>query len=253
MFIPAPPPPAIVAQAPATPRDAAAPSPRAAVGGFANHLLDAIAVNARRAAGYARQSAGRSWPLSVRLIAAEALLVPTAWGFDGWGESFRARGVVPVTNDFAPMTGVPEADRPVTPFRLPAARVWGEVATDVAFYGEVIRQAAADRDFRLVCQACEGIVAVLDRLQTAEGLPMPMTRHVVESIGYGAAHAVAYGRVSQGATDGLYAQFLGFQAQGIGAGIALDRDAASLHADGVGFLLNDLPPIPFREAWEAVK
>ncbi len=242
----------IVAVAP--PVDAiAAPVHQAETGGFVGHLIDAIGVNSGRARHYARLSEGRTWPLSLRLIGAEALLVPAAWVFDLWGGAFHGEGWPAVAGDFASMQAIPAAERPFAGFRPPPPGVWTDLADEVAFYGRVIQAATAEQDFRLVCMACEALMDTIDRLSTTHGLPLPMSRHVVESLGFAAVHALDLGRQSRGATNGLYASFLGFQAMGIQAGIDLDQAALPVHADGVPILVNDLPHIPFREAWEALR
>jgi hypothetical protein len=221
--------------------------------GFVVHLLEAIALNASRARTYARQSQGRSWWLSCRLITVETLLIPVAWSFDLWGGSFQAKGMPAVAGDFASMQAAAASDRPLSPIRQPQPAVWRDLADDLAFYGQVIQRATEARDFRLVCQACDALLDSADRLQTSHGLPLPMTRHVLESVGYGAVHALELQDRSAGATDGLYASFLGLQAMGLQPGLDFDRAALPVQADGVGFLVNDLPPIPFREAWAAYR
>jgi hypothetical protein len=251
---PSPPPAYVCAQASTDGSPAALTAgPRDGHSGFTIHLIDAIGVNVRRARLYARQSQGRSWSLTIRLIAAEAVLIPTAWAFDLWGGAFYSQGLPAVTGDFVSMRALPAGDRPLGSFQNPPAHVWRDLEADVTFYGDVIRTATVATDFRLVCQACEALLDSIDRLRSAYGLPLPMTRHVVESLGYGAVHALAFAKRANGATDGLYSQFLGLQAMGIAAGVAIDRDALPVHADGIGILVNDLPHIPFREEWQAIR
>jgi hypothetical protein len=78
-----------------------------------------------------------------------------------------------------------------------------------------------------------------------------MSRHIVESIGLGAVNALHYDRQSQGGTLKLSRDLVRLQALSLFSTTFYDRMAQRHQARGVGILVNDVPPIPFRTAWQA--
>ena len=56
------------------------------------HILEAIGINVSRAWTYARQSKGKSIPVSLLLVFSELMVLPSALFFDLWGMIFNRRG-----------------------------------------------------------------------------------------------------------------------------------------------------------------
>ena len=57
------------------------------------HILEAIGINVSRAWSYARQSKGKSIPVSLLLVFSELMVLPSALFFDLWGMIFNRRGL----------------------------------------------------------------------------------------------------------------------------------------------------------------
>ena len=77
------------------------------------HILEAIGINVSRAWSYARQSKGKSIPVSLLLVFSELMVLPSALFFDLWGMIFNRRGYGIVRDDFVPMSLIrPQDSRP---------------------------------------------------------------------------------------------------------------------------------------------
>ena len=88
------------------------------------HILEAIGINVSRAWSYARQSKGKSIPVSLLLVFSELMVLPSALFFDLWGMIFNRRGYGIVRDDFVPMSLIrPQDSRQLVP-RLPPMSRW---------------------------------------------------------------------------------------------------------------------------------
>ena len=78
-----------------------------------------------------------------------------------------------------------------------------------------------------------------------------MTKHLVESLGLAAMNALDYAERSGGETLKLSRTFIRFQGLGLLGSVGIDRKAQAFHQQGIGIVVNDVPPIPFAERWKA--
>jgi hypothetical protein len=74
---------------------------------------------------------------------------------------------------------------------------------------------------------------------------------VLESIGMAACNAIMYAEQSDGRTVLLSKAFLVFQILGLRVSVGIDKKSQACHALGAGIVENDIPGIPFEEAWRA--
>ena len=75
------------------------------------HILEAIGINVSRAWSYARQSKGKSIPVSLLLVFSELMVLPSALFFDLWGMIFNRRGYGITRDDFVPSLIRPQDSR----------------------------------------------------------------------------------------------------------------------------------------------
>ncbi|MBC7542547.1 MAG: hypothetical protein H7338_07445 [Candidatus Sericytochromatia bacterium] len=219
--------------------------------GFVRHLTDAIAVNLSRAPQYARQSGGASWWITFRLVAAEVLVLPAALYFDASSRPFLDRGIGVVFGDFTSMTTINPAAQPLVHRGTLRPAAFRALHQEIDFYRGMIERAAAAKDFRLAAEACHELMGTIEHFERVEGTGLAMTRHIVASVGLSAVHALSANRQSRGETDNLYSAFVGFQSIGLQAGADLDCAVQPINRQGIGIITNDVPLIPFDDAWAA--
>ncbi len=212
---------------------------------FRAHLLEAIALNRARREIYAAATHGRSWRLSTRLIRLEQASLPVAAWLDSQAHPFNAAGIPIVTDDFVSMDGVRPADAPPPLRGVAAPQVARGVRRALRAHGRAIARAARQgrfADCAALARACLGAIDAAERASCAH---FAMSRHVVESVGLAAHNAERYRRQSGGATDALARDLVVVQALALYLPVPLDRAAQPFHREGVGLLVNDVPPIPF--------
>ena len=82
---------------------------------------------------------------------------------------------------------------------------------------------------------------------------LALTAHVLESAGVSAANGLAYAEASAGGSLPLSRRFVEGQILLLPGALVLDGLAGPVHARGVPIFIDDVPPVPFREALAALE
>jgi len=224
------------------------PEPEPEPYGFRAHLDEAIALNLERMPLYGDMTDGASLELSELLIASERLLLDLAEDFDTRAAPFQAQGIPIVAADFVSMEDIGE---PTDPPRW--AGPWTDaLEADLERALAGLNDAEAD-DFEGVCVEARSALWAIDDLEGEHEVHLAMTRHVVESAAYAALHAIDYAEASNGDTVSLSTDLVAIQLDALPWRLheALDQRATTIHREGAGILVNDLPHIPFLEEYAA--
>lgn len=220
-------------------------------GAFTVHLLDAIAINKQRRPIYASLTQGQSRKLSSALIWFERLCLPVSVWIDHRARPFNAQGIQIVHDDFIDMAGVVPADtRPKFTGRASKEELQ-LVRRNLSDLHSKLANAMRSYDFEAAAGACEWALDEIEDLERSTAAHHAMSRHIVESIGLAAVNALRYDRQSQGQTLKLSRDLVRLQALSLCSTTYYDSMAQRLHGLGVGMLVNDVPPIPFHDAWQA--
>lgn len=217
--------------------------------GFEEHLREAIALNTERKPIYAALTDGATAPLSYLLIASEEALLEDARSFDERARPFQTGGIPIVANDFVSMTLVAAHDAPV-----PHQGHWEPQMRDEATAALAPLLTVDPKQFEDVCHLIYGALQALEELEDAYDVHLAMTKHMLESAGLAALHAIDYAEQSRGQTTTLSADLVAFQLVGPvrdDVGLTVDWLVAPFHEQGVGLIVNDVPPIPFIAEYEA--
>lgn len=218
-------------------------------GAFYQHLSDAIALNTRRRPYYACRTGGRSRALSTMLIAAERALLPFAALVDAWALPFQREGVPIVRSDFVSMDGATPADTPPRHAATMTTAHRTQLLARLRRWRRTVITSLLHTDLEAVCKTSHALLVALDGFERAWRVHVAMCRHLVESAALAALHGIDYAAATNGRTYGLTRVLVGGQAAVATWAVHLDERAQALHRDGVGILVNDLPPIPFRREW----
>jgi hypothetical protein len=215
--------------------------------GMEQHLIDAIDLYSERMVSYAEVTNGKSDKLFNRLLLLERLSLGMSRVFDMRAYPFAQRGIPIVTADFVSMDDNLGFGAPLLPARpLDASHL------------DLIEEKAAELssfncDFDQVARKSADILYWIDAFEAEHTVYLALFRHMVESIGMSALHAIDYSVQSGGETEKLSCDLVKFQIATIKTPqlIWLEREANTLHQVGVGILVNDLPHIPFLAEYEA--
>jgi hypothetical protein len=220
------------------------------MGPFTTHIVDAIKVNKRRRTLYGRRSGGRSRRVSDLLIWFEYGCVPFARWVDARAARWIAKGIPVVDADLMPMDAIEPWDAaPLYTGEAPR-EAFGALKRSLKQYGRALGAAMKRQpDFREAAAASMALLEEVEALEERTGSHFAMTRHFVESIGLAAANAVGYVERTGGELLPLCRRFVQIQAMGLPSVLPFDRLAQPIHALGLGILVNDVPAIPFHQAW----
>lgn len=217
------------------------------IDGFEQHLQDAISIYKERTELYAAITDNRSRGIFNHLILAETLLLPVARFYDLRAIPFIDKGIPIILNDFVSMEGNKGFEYPFAPSN-PINTIAEEDAQ--AILDELL---SVDQS-NLMSIALASFIALneIHHLEETNGIHFAMTRHMLESLGFGALHGIYYQCQSNGETYRLANDFAKTQllAIKIGNSIDLDKRANIFHQEGIGILVNDLPDIPFLEEYQ---
>lgn len=220
------------------------------VDGFEQHLKDAIELYKERKQQYSEQSDGKTDALFRKLITTETLLLPVAATFDARAIPHVKKGVMIIANDFVPMEDNLGFDYPMAP----ADALSGELQQQAKQILATLN-ATNSSDAFAITEAVNTALLDIDDFERYNNVYLPMTKHLVESLGFGALHSLYYRCDSQGKTYRLGQDLMKLQAVAIKLGnpISYDVEANQFHQDGVGILVNDLPHIPFLKEYDKYK
>lgn len=214
--------------------------------GFEAHLLEAIELYDERKHEYAALTNGKSDFLFLTLITSERLLLPIARLYDWRGSKFNASGIAIIEADFVPMDSVNDPAKPL----VAANEFSAETEVFIKSLMDSFRAYKGSNDFLGLAEHSVHSIEAIEQYEVANTIYLPMLKHVIESIGFGALHAQNYRCESEGATDKLARDFLALQILGLSdLVIGLDKQANEIHQLGVGVLVNDLPTIPVVDEW----
>jgi hypothetical protein len=212
--------------------------------GMELHLREAVALNSDRMERYAALTDGRSDGLVHRLILNERALVPVARAIDAWARPYNERGIPVVQGDFVSMERAAPFGTSMEP-TMPMGDV--EEAATKALLWDLYRTSGGSLEATV--DACAQTLDELTLIESEAGVVFPMSRHLVESLGYSALHGIEHNRASEGETAALVGALVGMQRLGLVTldPVGIDRQANAFHQQGIGILVNDVPPIPFEE------
>ena len=218
--------------------------------GFEAHLLEAIEVNSERAETYASLSQERTRKLSNALILSEQLLILTARVFDMRGVPFNKKGIGIIEEDFVPMHleySALDPVAPTNPFTKDTTRFIEEIF-------QSFQPHKYEPDFEIVADLSVKTLNSIEKYELEHNIFLPMLKHVIESIGFGAINAIFYSCQSEGSSDQLAKDLISLQIIGLGPLVTfLDREANQFHQEGIGILVNDLPKIPVIERYSKLQ
>lgn|GEM_PF-1530704 len=217
------------------------------IDGFEKHLQDAISLYGERKEQYSEQTNGATDVLFERLILTETLLLPVAKTYDARAYPFTEQGIAIIQNDFVAMDDNRGFDYP-----LPAA---AELSAELEQQAQDIIQSLFTIDGQDAFAVSDTVNSVLRSIAAFEhrhNVYLPMSKHLIESLGYGALHSLYYRCDSDNKTYRLGQDLMALQLLAIKIGNPLDYDRAAniFHQQRVGVLLNDLPHIPFLQEYD---
>jgi len=207
---------------------------------FQTHIRDAISTNEKRSQFYSTLSNRKSQKISNNLLSFEKLCLIPAKGIDLWAKGFNKSGIKIIQNDFVSMEKIspPETpplyrgclSKPAKAFLKEKIRLYQRQFIDHAFRGK----------FETAASITLSILKTLREAERENYCHLAFTIHLVESLGFGALHAVSYAKQSQGKTTNLSRMFLLAQALPLQFALSFDEESQKLHALGIGILVNDL-------------
>jgi hypothetical protein len=213
------------------------------------HILEAIGINLSRAWSYARQSKGKSIPVSLLLVCSELLVLPSALFFDLWGMLFNRKGYGIVRDDFVPMSLIRPQDSRPTRAGIAADVAMEELRDELLQYRYRARAALHCYSLNELAALTHHMLGRVIQFEEKHEATMIMHRHLLESIGLAALNHKSQDEASDGAIRALSKYFLMSQLQGLSFCGVFDGLAQQAHASGVGIIENDVPYIPFHEKY----
>ncbi|MFC1746497.1 hypothetical protein ACFL35_21065 [Candidatus Riflebacteria bacterium] len=219
-------------------------------GTFYRHVIEARTINKQRREVYARLSSGKSKSVSNLLIHLESLTLLFARYIDWKAAKFNKRGIPIIENEFVSMEHIlPIETRPA--FRNRSSHyLKNKVKSLLKRFQRRIKKELSRFDFHAAAGRTYRVLQKLKEVEDKGQCHFAMTRHILESIGLAALHAIHYVKISRGETRKLSSLFIKMHLLSLKGGLRLDRKAQKIHKLGIGILVNDLPFIPFEKEWE---
>jgi hypothetical protein len=213
------------------------------------HVWSAMVLNTRRGFRYAIKSKGGSLWVSIPLVLSEWSALLAFSFFDLWGMKYNRRGIDIIIGDFVPMAKVNSADTPLRHSGVASAQEHKTLKTRLRTYIAELKVLNRAGNLAEIVEITHRFLQEILALENKTESLFPMHRHVVESIGVAALNSMTYYVQSNGATKSLSKWFIAFQIVALYPCSAHDRNAQKSHRLGIGIIENDVPYIPFLEAY----
>ena len=206
----------------------------------------------KRGVVYGRESGGKSLLISFPLILTELSCIFLLGFFELWGKWFNREGINIMGGDFVPMSGANELGAPLRLNGIAPDSEITKLKSLALTCTSASISASFDGDFRRVADLIHEMLREVLALEEQTQSLFPMHRHILESVGVAAVNSITYLEQSQGRTLTLSRYFVAFQIFSIPLCLYFDRIAQKCHELNVGILENDLPYIPFIEAYASL-
>lgn len=220
---------------------------------FHSHIVEALHLNRARAPDYAAASLGRSRAATAALVLMEQGARPLAWLFDRLAAPHNARGCGVIRDDFVPMEGTPAATTPLRFRGVTPARNLPRLSHLISVTRGSLTHHALTGDLQSAAMVAVTALGAIERAEQRDGAHLAMSRHLLESIAFGAANGVRHAQQSNGASTPLSLALLLLQTWSLLLALPIDRLAQHAHQVGVGIVVNDVPPIPAYAAVRAIQ
>ena len=217
--------------------------------GMSKHILEAIVINIKRGFQYAKITKGRSLLLSMIMVSSELMVLLPAYLFDLWGKKFNRLGIRVIAADFVPMS---MANHFGTPLKFKGETPSGDLKDlqyQMKVYANTANRMLEEENFRMVAAHTHHMLSQIESMERYHCALLPMARHILESIGFAAVNALKYEDQSQKRTNNICRWMIQFQIAGIALALPIDKLAQKCHLQGAGIIENDVPYIPFHEAY----
>jgi len=221
--------------------------------GMSRHILEAIVINIKRGFQYAKMTRGRSLLLSFIMVTSELMVLLPAYLFDLWGEKYNRLGIRVIAADFVPMSDAKEFG---TALKFKGVTPRGDIKDlkyQMKVFAHTVARLTQENNFRMVAAHTHHMLTQIESMETYHRALLPMSRHILESVGLAAVNAVKYEDQSQKRTNRLCSWMIQFQISGIALALPIDQMAQKSHLLGAGIIENDVPYIPFHEAYGTMR
>jgi len=222
------------------------------MGALQAHLINSISLNIARKPIYAELSSGKSLPLSRNLILATRSIVPFAKRLDKHGNRLNRMGIPILREDLVPIHGLPGPEtaplyREVIP-RNEASRLKKQMKE----WAVEIKALRKENQLREICTMSSDMLQEINSWEENHGCHFAMTKYLLGSMAYTALRGITYMQYENRSLK-LSARLIKGHLFLIPWAIPFDRKAQNIQSMGVGFLVNDLPEIPFLSEWKKNK
>lgn len=218
--------------------------------GAYHHVSAAIRLNEERKEFYSQRSAGTSRGVSNLLLASEWLSLGPLGLLDAWAWRFNRIGIPIIANDYVSMDEVGARETPPDREGQAGKEDFESLKRRLGRFRRHAVTAVKRNDFYRTARAAYEMLAFIEAMEQRTDSYLAMAHHIVASIGLAAVNATDYERQSNGRTNRLARTNLRLQILSTLIAPLIDRKAQAAHRKGAGILINDLPPIPFKERWE---
>jgi hypothetical protein len=213
------------------------------------HVFGAMLLNIRRGFRYALQTKGVSLLVSIPLVLSEFSALLAFGFFDLWGMKYNRKGIDIIVGDFVPMAKVNSADSPPQYTGVASAQEHKKLKTHLWTFIAELKVLNRAGNLAEIVETTHRFLQEILALENNTKSLFSMHRHVVESIGVAALNSQKYLVQSKGETKALSKWFIAFQIFALYPCSAHDRNAQKSHRLGIGIIENDVPYIPFLEAY----
>lgn len=215
---------------------------------FTHHTISALKVNSKRKKYYASLTNGSSKFITFILNCFSIIMLPITFFVDIYANKFIKKGVKILQNDFVELTEINLKTKAVERTNAFSNDVYKQVDNIRKNYISAIRKSLRKKELFDVCILSAEFLQNISLVEIENNCNIPMTKHIVESIGFNALHGIKYSKQSYGKTLKLSIFLIRLHVCGLLNSLKLiDKPSQKFFSKGVGIVINDIPKIPFLD------
>lgn len=221
---------------------------------FTHHTKSAIKVNKNRKKYYSDLTNGKSKSITFLLNTLSYLMLPIIFFIDISAKRFTQKGIKILENDFIELSEINQKDKSVEKLDIINFENYNYVNNKRINYIKSVKALLKTQNLLEICHKSSDFIESIEKIEKKGNCNIPMTKHIVESIGFNVLHGIEYSKQSNGKTLHLSNLIIRLHILGLNNSLNwIDKKCQVFFQNNVGIVINDIPSIPFVTEWKNFK
>ena len=218
---------------------------------FTHHTKSAIRNNRDRKKYYSDLSNKKTKKISFLLNFFSYLQLPLTLLIDNVAKKYNKKGILILENDFIELSEINPKHQLVEKQNIISKELYNYIDIERKNYIKNIKYLLKNKELEKICEISDVFIKNIEEIEKNDNCNIPLTKHIVESVGFSALHGIEYKKQSNGKTQQLTIFIIKHHVVGLYNSLRwFDKKCQIFFSKNIGIIINDIPSIPFCAEWE---